>query len=301
MLGSTRGGAKFGAYFVRMSMVKCAGVASKLDKKIMLTLQVGVQTISLGRPLKTALLTAAKLGADAVEIDARTELCGEVQSQTAIRQFRKMLEDLNLSLAALAYPTRHGYDTIDRLEARIAGTKEAMQLASALGAPVVVNQIGHVPSAVDVEEDEHERKRWNCLCDVLSDLGYFGDRQGAVLAAETGNEPGSRLAELIQSISAGSIAVTLNPGNLILGGFTPLEAIGELGSLIRYVRARDAVRQGRGDRGSEVALGRGSVDPPALLGGLEEQDYRGTITIERRESTDSHFEIGQAVQYLRNL
>ena len=78
-------------------------------------------------------------------------------------------------------------------------------------------------------------------------------------------------------------------------------SIGELGSLIHYVRARDAVRQGKGNHGSEVALGRGSIDPPALLGGLEEQDYRGKITIERRESPDPYFEIGQAIEYLRKL
>ena len=74
----------------------------------MLTLQVGVQTASLGRTLKNGLLAAAKMNADAVEIDARSELRGEVQTQTAIRQFRKMLEDLNLRLAALAFPTRRG-------------------------------------------------------------------------------------------------------------------------------------------------------------------------------------------------
>ena len=277
-------------------------ISSKLvHNYTMLTLQVGVQTVSLGRTLKNGLLAAAKIGADAVEIDARSELRAEVQSQTAIRQFRKMLEDLNLRLAALAFPTRRGYDSLDRLDARIAGTKDTMRLAAALGAPVVVNRIGQVPSASEIDEDAEARKRWNCLCDVLGELGHFGDRQGAVLAAETGDEPGDRLGALLGFVSTGSIAVTLNPGNLILGGFDPREAIGTLGSLIRYVRARDAVRQGQGDRGSEVALGRGSIDPPALLGALEEQDYRGTITIERRESADPHFEIGQAVQYLRNL
>jgi len=71
--------------------------------------------------------------------------------------------------------------------------------------------------------------------------------------------------------------------------------------MIRYVRARDAVRQGRSHGGSEVALGRGSVDPPALLAALEEQDYRGTITIERRESHDPPLEISQAIAFLRNL
>jgi len=267
----------------------------------MLTLKIGVQTLSLGRPLKKALLTAAKIGADAVEIDARSELRSEVQSQTAIRQFRKMLDDLNLRVAALAFPTRRGYDVIENLDRRVAATKETICLAFALGAPVVVNKIGMLPSAHEVEDNEDERTRWNCLCEVLSELAHFGDREGAILAAETGDETGRRLAELIGSISGGSLAVTLNPGNLILSGFSPLEAVAELGSLIRYVRARDAVRHGRQDRGGEVALGRGSIDPPALLGALEEKDYRGTITIERRESPDPLFEISRAVEYLRNL
>ena len=57
-------------------MVKCLVIFTLMDKDTMLTLQVGVQTMSLGRPLKNSLLAAAKMGADAVEIDARTELRG---------------------------------------------------------------------------------------------------------------------------------------------------------------------------------------------------------------------------------
>ena len=268
----------------------------------MLSLKIGVQTISLAKSLKRALTIAAQMKADAVEIDARHELRAEVQSQTAIRQFRKMLDDLNLRLAALAFPTRRGYDNPEMLDRRVAATKEALRLASELGAGVVVNRVGQVPSASELkEEDEEACGRWNSLCEVLSDLGQFGDRQGAILAAETGDESGEDLAHLLRSLSGGSIGVALNPGNLILADFSPLEAIAQLGSRIRYVRARDAVRQGRSQRGSEVALGRGSIDPPALLAALEEHDYRGMITIERRESHDPLLEIGQAITYLRNL
>ena len=268
----------------------------------MLSLKIGVQTISLAKSLKRALAIAAQMKADAVEIDARHELQAEVQSQTAIRQFRKMLDDLNLRLAALAFPTRRGYDNPEMLDRRVAATKEALRLASELGADVVVNRVGQVPSASELkEEDEATSRRWHSLREVLSDLGQFGDRQGAILTAETGDESGENLAHLLRSLSGGSIGVALNPGNLILADFSPLEAIAQLGSQIRYVRARDAVRQGRSHRGSEVALGRGSIDPPALLAALEEHDYRGMITIERRESHDPILEIGQAITYLRNL
>ena len=61
-------------------------------------LKIGIQTRSLRQPLKKALQTAARLGADGVEVDLRTELPMAELSHTSIRQFRKQLEDLNLSL-----------------------------------------------------------------------------------------------------------------------------------------------------------------------------------------------------------
>jgi sugar phosphate isomerase/epimerase len=270
-------------------------------RAIMLALKIGIQTASLRQQLRQSVQTAASLGADAVEIDARKELLPALQSQTALRQFRKMLDDLNLRVCALAFPTRRGYDNLEDLDRRVAATKETMKMAFSLGASIVVNQVGQIPAPPDAENQNEEHNHWHCLLEVLSELGHFGDHHGAYLAAETGSESGSRLAELLAQVSGASVGATLNPGNLIINGFSPLEAIGALGSSIVYVRARDAVQDaGRGE-GIEVALGRGSADFPALLGGLEEHDYRGYITIERRESQDPIFEIGQAVQYLRNL
>jgi sugar phosphate isomerase/epimerase len=52
---------------------------------------------------------------------------------------------------------------------------------------------------------------------------------------------------------------------------------------------------------TEVELGRGAADMPELLGRLTEFDYRGWVTIERRDSANSIEEIGNAVEYLRSL
>ena len=54
-------------------------------------LKIGIQTRSLRQPLKKALQTAARLGADGVEVDLRTELPMAELSHTSIRQFRKQL------------------------------------------------------------------------------------------------------------------------------------------------------------------------------------------------------------------
>ncbi|HEX7447774.1 MAG TPA: sugar phosphate isomerase/epimerase family protein, partial [Pirellulales bacterium] len=197
-------------------------------------------------------------------------------------------------VAAVGFRTRRGYDVADQLERRIEATKAAMQLAYDLGASLVVNQVGRVPA-------ESEGSAWSLLGEALGELGAYGQRVGALLAAETGSESGGDLRRLIDALPPGSLAVALNPGNLIVNGFSPLEAVAELGPHIQYVHAKDGVRDLARGRGVEVELGRGSADFPALLGALEEHDYRGYWTIEREHAADPIHEIGQAVSYLQNL
>jgi len=257
-------------------------------------LKIGIAIGDLRLPLPKALAAAARLGADAVEFDARAEIKPAELTQTGLRQLRKLLDDLGLRVAAVAYLTRRGYHVADQLDKRVAGTKEAMKMAYRLGASVVVNQIGRVPPAAEGAE-------WNLLVEVLGDLGRFSEHAGARLAATTGSEPGVDLARLLAALPEGSIGVDLDPGNLLVNGFSPQEAVEALGSRILHVHATDGVRDLARGRGSEVALGRGAADFPNLLGRLEEQSYRGYFTILRRTADTPLDELGAAVQYLRSL
>src|SRR5688572_15965263 len=108
----------------------------------MLQIKVAVELASLKQPFAQALHTAARLGVEAVEIDGRNEVAVADLSRTGVRQVRKMLEDLNLRVAALSYRTRRGYADINELDRRIDATKKAMKLAYELGTNVVVNHIG---------------------------------------------------------------------------------------------------------------------------------------------------------------
>lgn len=257
-------------------------------------LKIGIAISSLRQPFAKALFTAASLGATAVEIDARSDLKPSELSQTGLRQLRKMLDDQRLRVSAIAYPTRRGYQVADQLEARIAGTKEAMKLGYALGTSVVVNQVGRVPA-------EPSGKEWNLLIEALSDLGRFSQHTGAQLAAQTGTESGADLARLIAALPTGSIGVDLDPGSLLVNEFSPVEAVEALGPHIIHVHATDGVRDLARGRGMEVPLGRGSADYPTLLGKLEECGYHGYFTIFRRSVEDPIAELGAAVQYLQNL
>src|SRR3954470_8138551 len=85
----------------------------------MLQIKLGIELASLKLPLKKGLLTARELGAEAVEIDVRQELRPDELTQTALRQVRKTLDDLNLRVSAVSFRTRRGYATVEDLEPRI--------------------------------------------------------------------------------------------------------------------------------------------------------------------------------------
>src|SRR6478736_3236014 len=259
----------------------------------MLQLKVGIHLPSLRWPLAKGIALAAKLGADAVEIDARGQLRPSELSQTAQRQMRKMLDDYRLRVCAVSFRTRRGYDVADELDAGVDGTKAAMQMLSALGAAVVVNHVGQIPA-------EPKGNEWNLLVQVLSDLGRHGHHVGAFLAAQTGVTSGEDLERLIAALPEGTMGVDLDPGQLVANGHSPIDAVERLGRDVMHVRAADAAREAGRSRGMEVPLGRGSVDFPALLGGLEECGYRGYFTIER-ETANPELEIGRAVKFLRSL
>ena len=228
-----------------------------------------------------------------MEFCARGEFSPRKLSESGIRHIRKLLDDFNLKLCGLRFPTRRGYHVAEDLEARVDATKAAMRLAYQLRAPLVANQIGRVP-------DEGDPAR-ETMIDSLTDLGRHGERVGSMFAAETGTEPGESLAELLDSLPTRAVHVAFHPGNLLVNGFSATEAVESLGSRIVQVYAADGVRDLARGRGLETQLGRGSADFPELIGRLEEHGYRGVFVIDRRGSAEIEAEIADAVSYLREL
>jgi sugar phosphate isomerase/epimerase len=259
----------------------------------MMNAKIGIQTRSLRQSLKQAINTAAQLGANGVEIDARNELRPGELSATGLREFHKLLADLNLRVSAVAFPTRRGYDEPEDLERRVHATQQALRFARDLRTDVVINRAGKIPSEAN---DAHFTR----LVEALTAIGAYGDRVGARLAVQTGSEPPQELARLIAALPEQCVGVDLHPTGLIRGGHSPQDAVDVLGPNVLHVHACDAVRDSAG-RSNEVALGRGSADFPELLGKLSEYDFRGWVTVERHESPDLIAEIENAVAYLRAL
>ncbi len=256
--------------------------------------RISIELASLRQPLKRALATASQLGADAVEIDARNELRPTSMTATGLRQFRKMLEELRLKVSSVSFPTHRGYDVEDDLDRRIEATKRAMDFAYSLGARVVTNAVGRIPS-------EETAGSGSTLREALTDIGRHGQHCGAFLAARTGSEDPALLQQLIDSLPDGSLFVDFDPGNLIVNGFSAADGLAVLSREILHVHACDGVRDLAQGRGLQVPLGRGSVDFCALLAGLDQGGYRGYLTIARRQAEDPVSEIGDAISYLREI
>ncbi len=120
------------------------------------------------------------------------------------------------------------------------------------------------------------------------------------MAAQTGSESGADLARLLAALPTGGVGVDLDPGNLIINGFSPLEAVERWASI--SCTCTPATRPATWPGGGlEVPLGRGTADFPALMGALEDRQYRGYFTIAREDAENPEYEIGEAVKYLRNL
>jgi sugar phosphate isomerase/epimerase len=255
--------------------------------------RIAVQTKCLAQPLKQALHTAGALACDGVQIDLRYELPEAEVSDTGLRQLRKVLDDLNLRVGSAAFPTRRGYADPAELDRRLEATVRAMRLASRLAARTLVVGLGPLPPP-----DSPGRATLHA---ALENLAAHGNRLGVDLAASCPSAEPTELADFIAELPERALGVDLNPADLIRHDRRPPQFIAALGPHIAHVFANDAVRGLGGSDAMDVELGRGSADMPELLGLLEEYDYRGWITVQRRHSPRPAEELADAVQFLRSL
>lgn len=263
----------------------------------MIGFKIAVQTACFAQSIKKALHTAAGLGCNGVQIDARNELQPAELSDTGLRQLRKMLDDLNLRVSSVAFPTRRGYANPIDLQPRLEATLAAMQLASRLGARMLIGNLGPLPNMDDSGKNSSELAT---LVDAIQSLASQGDRLGVRLVMQA-TATAQQLADFVASLPEGSLALDLHPARLIAQGESPAEFVATAGQYIAHVHAADGVHDFGSGQGVEVELGRGTADFPELLGMLEEFGYRDWLTIERRNSRQPIEEIGNAVKYLRAL
>jgi sugar phosphate isomerase/epimerase len=267
--------------------------ANRQEIRALLKLRKAVRLQSFGLPFRAALESAARIGAEGIEINARTEVLPHELTRTGVRQIRKMLDDFRLKVACIWMPTRRGYANSDELDRRLDATRAAMSMAYDLGCDVVSNHIGEIP-----EEESPERI---VLTQAMEDLGRHGQRVGAFFAARTGDNPAESLAGLIGSLGPGALHVDFDPAELAISGHAVMTSVEQLAPHVVHFRARDYVRDLSRREMLNEQLGRGTLDLAGVLSVLEAQDYRGFITVQRQPGPSTARILAEELEYLTNV
>ncbi len=190
-----------------------------------------------------------------------------------------------------------GYGDPTTCEARVADTLAALEVAGRLGVGVVSLHIGFVPA--DAGDPAHGR-----MVDVIRRIGERAAECGVVFAMETGQETAEELGAFLRFVDREAVRINFDPANMILyGRGEPLAALRMLGEYVAHVHAKDAVwsDQPGVKWGSEVALGEGAVDFPALVAELKSLGYKGPLVIEREAGPDPFADIASGKRLLESL
>lgn len=255
--------------------------------------RIALQIDRLRQPLKKALHTAGRLSYDGVQINGRSDLRPSELTETALREIRRLLDDLNLRVGSIVLPTRLGIASRERIDGRVAAIQQVMEVASRLQARTLLTNLGPLP-------DEGSEDR-SMLLEVIGQLASVGDRVGvelALCAAEVASAP---LAKLWADVPEETVGVNLDPAELIRGGQSTKRFVELHGSRIKHVYASDAVAGISQGESLETELGRGTADFAVLLGLLEQYGYRGWTTVSARPSAEAEDELANALQFLRSL
>jgi sugar phosphate isomerase/epimerase len=112
-------------------------------------LKLGIDPGKWQVPLKKALRAEAELAVDGVVLDASGEIRPQEFGRTAVRQLRKMLDDLNLRLVAVSFRSRRGHATTEGLDRRVQATKAALDPRAAQRAGLLPGESGVARRGLD--------------------------------------------------------------------------------------------------------------------------------------------------------
>ncbi len=153
-------------------------------------------------------------------------------------------------------------------------------LGQALGLKLVTFHAGFLPH-------RQSDKQFTKMLGRLKEVADAFQHANIVLGLETGQETATVLAKVLKQLGHPNVGVNFDPANMILyGKGNPIEALEVLGTWIRQVHMKDAVRtKVAGTWGEEVPAGKGEVDWPAFFSTLKKLKFTGPIVIEREAGT----------------
>ena len=272
---------------------------------------IGVMMESFRTDVRSALETAAKLGAKGVQIYARNDYEMDTITKEKTDELKSILADNGLVVSAICGDLGKGFGHEELNPQLIETSKKIMYWAKELGTDIVTTHIGVVP-----EDSNHPR--FAIMQKACRELCEFADGMGSHFAIETGPETSAVLKGFLDTLGGKGVAVNLDPANLVMvTGDDPVKAVYNLKDYIVHTHAKDGrmltkkspeVIYGLEEDKmlnckafEEVPLGTGNVDFPAYLKALEDVGYKGYLTIEREVGENPAKDIETAVNFLRGI
>jgi len=179
---------------------------------------------------------------------------------------------------------------------RIERLKWALHRTTALGLSDLMLHAGFIPEIGDPARTS--------FLDTLGTVSQLAAAQSIVISFETGQESAMLLRRTLDDLKCSNLKVNFDPANMILYDMDdPIEAVAILGSDIRTVHVKDAIRtKVPGTWGEEVPLGKGQVNIPRFIQALQSVGYAGPLFIEREVGSqqDRYADIELGVRLLRD-
>lgn len=255
-------------------------------------MKIGVVDSNFRVPFEESLRLAKEMGFQGVQIWVTGALDPENLGAGA-DWVRETVHKYGLEISALCGDLGYGFAYEEGLEWRIKKTKEYLAYSVDLGAPIVTTHIGVIP-------DDRNHPDWDKLRRSLDEIGAYGEKVGAVLAAETGPEEPELMREFFQTLNTSAIKINYDPANLVMMGFDPIKGVYTLAPYIVHTHAKDGIRLPNGQIG-EAPLGKGQVPWKEYIKALRDNGYKGYLTVEREVGEQPIEEIKEAKEFLSAL
>lgn len=271
---------------------------------------IGIMLDSLRMDNKSAIETAAKMGAKGLQLYAtRGENSPEHLKGAKRRELLDMVKSNGMCFSALCGDLGEGFWRKERNPQLIEKSKRILELAKELETNVVTTHIGVIPG-----DKNHDR--YKIMQEACYELSRYADSLDAHFAIETGPEIAVTLKEFLDSLHSTGVAVNLDPANFVMvTGDDPVQAVYTLKDYIVHTHAKDGRRlfekspeviYGVADEAElvndcsfeELPLGEGDVDFNNYLEALDDIGYRGFLTIEREVGEDPVKDIECAIAFL---
>ena len=238
-----------------------------------MNIQLGLWVDDLRLGVKQAMQLIKPLQVEAIGLDAfGPEISPRALGPSARRDLAQFIRSRGTVLAAMRADVG-GRRLADAksLDVNLAKIREALQLASDLGAANLVVPGGYAPAA----DDKDNATARATLSEAARTLAGFASSSRTRLSWLGGQESPEILAEFLGSVdSGGMLEVDLNPGAYVMRGIDPSKALNALSSRVAMATAADHYRGG-----AEAPFGMGDVRWGEVLIGLSTLKRASAIPI----------------------